>query len=86
MNLGKQIRQLRLLREYSQDYLGTKTGIGQRGISRIENNEISPSYGQLQKIAKALEVELSLLLNFDTELIFSVLISKDIGNNGGGYL
>ena len=82
MNLGKQIRQLRQLCEYSQEYLGNETGIGQTSISRIENNKISPSYCQLQQIARVLQVELSLLLNFDVESIFNTL-SKSYLSEGG---
>jgi len=82
MNLGKQIRQIRQLREYSQEYLGSETGIGQIGISRIENNKISPNYSQLQKIAKVLEIDIILLLSFDVESYINMLTYNLLNNYG----
>ena len=82
MNLGKQVRQLRQLREYSQEYLGNETGIGQTSISRIESNKVSPNYYQLQQIARVLQVELSLLLYFDVGSIFNTLIKSYLGEGG----
>ena len=82
MNLGRQIRQIRQLRELSQEYLGNETGIGQRGISRIENNEVSPCFNQLQKIAEVLQVEINLLLRFNLEELIKELVKRCLDEGG----
>lgn len=66
-NLGEQIRDFRAALGWSQFHLAEKAGISQSVISDIESGRRNnPSIKTLWKIAKALEVPLSELLNIQS--------------------
>jgi len=56
--IGQQIRQLRLKRHVSVRAFAVQTGFSASFISQLENGQVSPSLGSLQKIADALGVTL----------------------------
>ncbi len=56
--IGQQIRQLRLRRHVSVRAFAVQTGFSPSFISQLENGQVSPSLGSLQKIADALGVTL----------------------------
>lgn len=62
--LGKKIRELRLELGLSQEKLGELTGIDRTYISGIERGVRNPALKNLQKIAKALNVKISELVDF----------------------
>ena len=63
IKIAKKIRQLRLERRMTQDNLASKTGFSKAFISKIENHKTSPSIASLSKIAMALGVSISTLLD-----------------------
>ncbi|MEN6459966.1 MAG: helix-turn-helix transcriptional regulator [Syntrophomonas sp.] len=67
MSLGEQIREIRSALGWSQFRLAEKAGISQSVISDIESGRRNnPSIKTLWKIAKALGVSLSELLNIQS--------------------
>lgn len=56
--IGEHIRQLRLRRHVSVRAFAAQTGFSPSFISQLENGQVSPSLGSLQKIAEALGVTL----------------------------
>jgi transcriptional regulator with XRE-family HTH domain len=58
MTVGKVIRQMREERGWSQAKLGVLSGTGPSGISQIETGRRNPSAATLERIAKALGVEI----------------------------
>jgi transcriptional regulator with XRE-family HTH domain len=56
--IGEHIRQLRLKRHVSVRAFAAQTGFSPSFISQLENGQVSPSLGSLQKIAEALGVTL----------------------------
>ena len=58
MPLGERIRQLRVEAGWSQDELAGRVGSDARGISRYENNKITPSLEALVRIAETFNVSL----------------------------
>lgn len=55
--LGARIKELRKTRGLSQEELSEKIGIDPKHLSRIEVGSSYPSLGTIERIAKALEVE-----------------------------
>ncbi len=55
--LGKRIKELRISKHYTQEYLAELTDLGATSISKIETGLYHPSDENLEKIAKALDVE-----------------------------
>ena len=56
--IGEHIRRLRLKRHVSMRAFAAQTGFSPSFISQLENGQVSPSLGSLQKIAEALGVTL----------------------------
>jgi len=56
--IGEHIRRLRSKRNVSVRAFAVQTGFSPSFISQLENGQVSPSLGSLQKIADALEVTL----------------------------
>lgn len=61
---GKKIRQIRIVKELSQENLAADIGISQALVSKYENDVVIPNVDMLHKIANALQV-------FTFELIYN---------------
>lgn len=59
MNIGTTIRDCRLQKGMSQGDIEKRTGLLRCYLSRVENGHTVPSLDTLQKIAQALEMQLS---------------------------
>lgn len=70
MDVGARIKSLREAAGLSQNELARRAGVSQSGLSYIESGEKSPSVDTLLRIADALGVTVSELLNAqgDTEM------------------
>ena len=55
--LGKRIKELRIEKHYTQERLAELTDLGSTSISKIETGLYHPTDENLDKIAKALEVD-----------------------------
>ena len=64
LKLGHKIKYERSKRKISQLQLSLKTGLTTRTISRMECGNIDVKYSTLLKIARALDISVSNLLNF----------------------
>lgn len=62
--LGARIKEVRKLRQLSQEKLAEKVGVEPKQISRIEGGKSSPSMDTLEAIARELQVEMKDLLDF----------------------
>jgi transcriptional regulator with XRE-family HTH domain len=63
MSIGTNIKQIRELKNFSQEHIARELGISQASYARIEIGTVIPKIDRLQKIADILEVDLSTLLN-----------------------
>ena len=64
-NLGLKIRELRKQKKLTIAHLAELANIDDYFLGEIERAEKKPSLDTLSKLAKALEIELYLLLKFD---------------------
>lgn len=62
--LGTRIREVRKLRQLSQERLAEKVGVDPKQISRIEGGKSAPSLDTLESIARNLQVDMKDLLDF----------------------
>lgn len=58
--IARQVIEARLSRNLSQLELAKKLGTGQAAISRLENMTVKPSVSFLERLARALDVQISL--------------------------
>ena len=59
MEFGRRVKEIRTGLNISQKELSEKTGLTQRTIQRIENNEVKPSLYSIKVIGEALNTDLS---------------------------
>ena len=76
IKIAKKIRQLRLESQMTQDMLARKTRFSKAFISKIENHSTSPSIASLSKIAMALGVSISTLLDEDSDKNQDVILVR----------
>lgn len=69
--IPKKIKNIRELRNFTQEYMAQQLGMTQAGYSRIESGKTDVSLSQLNKIAEVLEVSLEDLLTFDNQKFFN---------------
>jgi transcriptional regulator with XRE-family HTH domain len=68
MELGKRIRSIRVNKGFSQESLAEKLGISQAAYSKMEKRAGNCSFYTLQKIAVALQVSVTYLVDIDETL------------------
>jgi len=61
IGLSKAIRQLRMEIHLSQEALGLRADIHPTWISHIESGRVNPTWGNVRRIAKGLQVSLPVL-------------------------
>jgi transcriptional regulator with XRE-family HTH domain len=62
--LAQRLHQLRMERAWSLEDLATKSGVSRATLSRIENNEVSPTAAVLGRLCAAFELTMSRLLAY----------------------
>lgn len=72
MNVGKSIKRLRELKDFSQDHMAKKLGMSVTAYGNIERNQVKNlPVNRLAEIAAVLEIDICMILRFDakTDLI-----------------
>jgi transcriptional regulator with XRE-family HTH domain len=80
MNIGTNIKNIRELKNLTQEYLAGEIEVSQATYARIESGASIPKIDKLQRIAEVLEVDLSTLLS--TTNIFNFHFDKSPNPNG----
>ncbi|WP_395052636.1 helix-turn-helix domain-containing protein [Flavobacterium sp.] len=65
INFGKRLREIRISKNLSQEIVANDCNIPINQIGRIERAEINTSIITIYKIAKALDIKIQDLLNFE---------------------
>lgn len=69
--IGKKVRKLRMLRDYSQEYMAKRLNMSQQAYSKLENDNTNVSLELLKQIAAVLEMAVEDLLSFDEKSVFN---------------
>lgn len=73
MSVYRNIRLLREMRNFSQQHMADEMGLSIGGYGKIERGVSDIKLSQLIKIAKILNTDLNILINFDPNTIFNEL-------------
>jgi len=84
IEIGSNIRKIRELKGFSQDFMANQLKISQRQYSRIEKEETKLDLDKLNAISEILEVTLEQLLGFNEKFIFNNCQTA-FGNNKNYY-
>lgn len=74
--IGQNIRKLRELRNFTQQYMAEKLEMTQGNYARIENEEIHLSEERLQKISGLLGYSTEFIIQFDVEKIYDIVTER----------
>jgi transcriptional regulator with XRE-family HTH domain len=74
------IKQIRELKNFTQEYVAQQLGLSTRAYSKIETGETQLTINRLNEISAILEVQPMEVLGFDDKKIFN--INNSTGNNG----
>lgn len=72
MSIGKRIKQLRELRNFTQAYMAQELGLTAAGYGKIERDATDVSIKRLQRIADILQTDYQTILNFDDKNVFNL--------------
>lgn len=61
--IGKRLREIRLSKSFTQEYIANKVDVNTSHISNIENNRVKVSLSALVNICNALETTVDYVLN-----------------------
>jgi transcriptional regulator with XRE-family HTH domain len=70
VKLGENIKKLRELKNYTQQYLADELGISLSGYGKIERDQTEITLARLLEIAKILEIDLFSLIHFNGNDVF----------------
>jgi transcriptional regulator with XRE-family HTH domain len=79
MSIGKKIKQLRELRNFTQTYMAERLILSLGGYSKIERDETELTLARIKQIAAIFEMDYIKLITFDKSLVFNIT------NNHNGY-
>ena len=65
--VAKQIRHLRLEKGLTQEYLAEKAELGFNYIYRLESKQLNVTVDTIEKIMKALEIDINTFFNVETQ-------------------
>jgi len=80
VDIARNIRQIRELKNFTQEYMAIELGMTQPAYAQIESGNVVLKIDRLQEIANILQVELSALLNSNT--IFNIVFNSTANHSG----
>ncbi|GAB3482524.1 helix-turn-helix domain-containing protein [Marinomonas epiphytica] len=82
LELGKRVKEIRLAKGWTLEEVSKRTSIARSTLSKIENDQVSPSFAIVQKLIKGLGMDLPQLFVESSE--FSIAGRRDITRKGKG--
>jgi transcriptional regulator with XRE-family HTH domain len=74
------IKQIRELKNFTQEYMAQQLGLSTRAYSKIETGETQLTINRLNEISAILQVQPMEVLGFDDKKVFNFYNSSDINN------
>jgi transcriptional regulator with XRE-family HTH domain len=84
IGLAKAIRQLRREQQLSQEALGLIADLHPTWISHVESGRVNPTWGNVRRIARGLQVPLPVLAALAEELELQYGTAPQPGQGAGG--
>lgn len=69
--IGSKIKNIRELKNYTQEFMAKKLQMTQAGYSKVERDETDIAYSKVEEIAKILGVSTEELIAFDQQRFFN---------------
>ena len=85
-NVGTNIRKVRELKNFTQEYVAKKLGVSRSFYIKVENNETQIKFEQLQALSKVMDVSLNDIINFSDKQIFNTSHHNNNVTNVGNII
>lgn len=69
--IGTKIKRIREFKNYTQEYMAEKLGVGQSTYARFEKDDSDLTISRLKKISEVLDVKLEDLINANEQIVFN---------------
>ncbi|CAD0004797.1 helix-turn-helix transcriptional regulator [Flavobacterium chungangense] len=76
-NINDNIRSIRELKNYTQEYMAVRLGITQAGYSKIEKGNAKMSFEKLEEIASVFELSVEHIIRFETNLHIANTVKRN---------
>lgn len=76
-NINDNIRSIRELKNYTQEYMAVRLGITQAGYSKIEKGNAKMSFEKLEEIASVFELSVENIIRFETNLHIANTVKRN---------
>ncbi len=77
MDVGNQLKAIRIMKGVSQRELAKQSGVTNSMISQIEKNQVNPSVGSLKKILDAMSVSMGQFFTLDIDSKEQIVFGAD---------
>ncbi|MCK4709061.1 MAG: helix-turn-helix transcriptional regulator [Gammaproteobacteria bacterium] len=85
LKLGEKVRQIRLQHKWTLDEAGKRTGLAKSTLSKIENEQLSPGFDVVQKLAAGLGIDVPQLFVSSSEPLVSGRRSFTVKGEGRSH-
>lgn len=85
MILGNKIKNIRELKNFTQEYMAERLDISQSAYSKLENGDTKISDEKLEQIAEVLEVKPEDIQSFDSHKYFNSVSNTEGDFSGSSY-
>lgn len=82
--LGERVRELRLNKHLTLEEVSQLTGLARSTLSKIENEQISPTFSVVNKLAKGLAIDVPQLFTRPIQVVHTCTGRRDITRQGQG--
>ena len=80
--IGNKIKNIRELKNFTQEYMAEKLDISQAAYSKMEKGDTKISQDKLNKIAEILEINPDDITDFDNKKVLNSFNNVKVSNNG----
>ena len=82
LKLGERVRDIRLRQQWTLDEASRRTGLAKSTLSKIENEQVSPSFDVVQKLAAGLGIDIPQLFVSTSEPLVSGRRALNLNGSG----
>jgi transcriptional regulator with XRE-family HTH domain len=86
VDIGLNIKKIRELKNFTQEYMAEQLKMSQRGYSKIENGEVDISFTRIKDIAKVLGLKATEIVGFDEKFVLFSITHNQTGVENGIYI
>ena len=79
------IKQIRELKNLTQEYVSSQLGLSVRAYSKIESGETQLTINRLKEISSILKIDPIEILGFNVKSIFNIHHNSDVNSNYNNY-